>query len=98
MSPTVTDRPLLSVRQAAQKLNVSEKTIRRLIRRGEVPALWVGGQQRLDQDELETWLYSESPAGVSPPFYPAREDPTERVDPSSGVVDSTQPVGKEEEA
>jgi excisionase family DNA binding protein len=57
MSTTATHRPLLRVRDAAEKANVSERTIRRLIRKGELPALRVGGQVRLDPDELERWLY-----------------------------------------
>jgi excisionase family DNA binding protein len=60
MSTTAPHRPLLRVRDAAAKANVSERTIRRLIRKGELPALKVGGQVRLDADELERWLYGES--------------------------------------
>jgi excisionase family DNA binding protein len=60
MSTTVPHRPLLRVREAAAKAKVSEQTIRRLIAKGELPALKVGRQVRLDADELEAWLYGEA--------------------------------------
>jgi len=56
MSTTAPDRPLLNVYKAARRLSVSEKTIRRLIRSGELPALKVGNSLRIDPAELERWL------------------------------------------
>ena len=60
VSTTVPHRPLLRVRDAAEHANVSERTIRRLIRKGALPALRVGAQVRIDADELEAWLYGEA--------------------------------------
>ena len=51
-----TRSPLLTIADAVTRLNVSEKTVRRLIGRGELPALKVGGSIRLDESELEGWL------------------------------------------
>jgi excisionase family DNA binding protein len=56
MTTIAPDRPLLNVYKAAARLAVSEKTIRRLIRKGELSAFRVGGSLRLDPDELEQWL------------------------------------------
>ena len=56
MTTTVPLRPLLNVYMAAQRLAVSEKTIRRMIRNGELSAFRVGGSLRLDAQELEDWL------------------------------------------
>lgn len=42
MSSRVHERPLLTVRQVADQPSVSERTIRRLAERGEIPALKVG--------------------------------------------------------
>jgi excisionase family DNA binding protein len=56
MSTTAPDCPLLNVYGAAQRLAVSEKTIRCLIRAGELPAVKVGASLRLDPDELDRWL------------------------------------------
>jgi excisionase family DNA binding protein len=56
MSTTAPDRPLLNVYKASRRLAVSEKTIRRMIRNGELSAFRVGGSLRLDPQELEDWL------------------------------------------
>jgi excisionase family DNA binding protein len=54
---TVTQlRPLLSLKEAAERLNVSERTIRRLIANRELRAARVGNQLRIDADQLEEWL------------------------------------------
>lgn len=53
----VTTRPLLTVRQAAERANVNEETMRRLIHSGRLPALKVAGALRIDPDELEAYLY-----------------------------------------
>ena len=60
----VHERPLMTVPQTAQRLNVSEKTVRRLIEAELLPALRVGGSVRVDRGELEDWLYQDP--GVPP--------------------------------
>jgi excisionase family DNA binding protein len=57
--------PLLTVHEVAERLRSGEHTIRRLIRSGELPALRVGQQYRIDGDELERWLFSEVSSPVS---------------------------------
>ena len=56
MTNAVFDRPLLSVRDVAARLAVSELTVRRLIEAGSLPAVRVGRQLRIDPDELEAFL------------------------------------------
>lgn len=46
--------PLLSVSEAARLLRVSEQTVRRLMRRGQLPGFRVGAQWRIDRDGLGT--------------------------------------------
>lgn len=65
MSTTVHEKFLLTVPEVARKLSVSEKTVRRLISRGSLPALRVGGVVRVDPVELDTWLYSEPDEGAA---------------------------------
>ena len=51
---------LLTVRQVAKRLNLSELTIRRRIARGDIPAIQVGGKHgpvRVNEDELAERLY-----------------------------------------
>ncbi len=65
MSSEVTDRRLLTVSQAAERLSVSEKSVRRMIVRGELPAVQLGApgsSVRIDVDELEAWLFEPRPA------------------------------------
>jgi excisionase family DNA binding protein len=54
--------PLLTIREAARQAHVSESTLRRRIRDGEVPAIRVGSNRkaplRLDPGEFDTWLRS----------------------------------------
>ena len=56
---TAGDQPrgLLTVRQVARRLAVSEPTTRRLIRAGLLPAVRVGRGIRVDEAELEDYIY-----------------------------------------
>jgi excisionase family DNA binding protein len=56
MSAPVSQRPLLTVSETAERLRVSEKTVYRLAGRNELPSLRVGSAVRVDADELERWL------------------------------------------
>src|SRR5215211_8456845 len=70
---TTLEKPetLLNIPAVAARLDVSVPTVRRLIRRGDLPALRVGGQLRIDPHELEAWLYSDV-GGESTPLDPPR--------------------------
>jgi excisionase family DNA binding protein len=54
----VTTKQLLSIAECARALGVSERTIRRLISQRRLPAFRVGGQWRLDLDEVREALRS----------------------------------------
>ena len=45
--------PLYTVAQAAEILNVSEKTVRRLIKKGQLRVIRIGGLLRIDPMDLE---------------------------------------------
>jgi excisionase family DNA binding protein len=67
MSTDVHEARLLSVRETAALLGVSEKTVRRLIAAGVLPALQLGGKGssvRIPADELSEWLESD-PQGAA---------------------------------
>jgi excisionase family DNA binding protein len=53
--------PLLTMPETADRFRISEPTVRRLIRRGALPALRVGHRIRVDERELAAWLYAGSP-------------------------------------
>ena len=48
--------PLLSVAETADRLRVSEKTVRRMIGAGELPVHRVGRLWRVSQDDLLVFL------------------------------------------
>jgi excisionase family DNA binding protein len=60
MSTETQMRPLLTIREVAERLHVSHSTVRRRIYTGELPhvRLGLGAQSpvRVDPDELERWL------------------------------------------
>jgi len=63
-----TGKRLLLPEETWKRLRISRASFYRLVRRGEIPAVRVGGQLRVPEDELERWLYAEpsaSPAGPS---------------------------------
>ena len=49
--------PFLSIRSVADHLDVSIKTVRRWITRGELSAFKVGRQWRIDPEDLERFLW-----------------------------------------
>ncbi len=48
--------PLLTVAQAATILNVSERTVRRLIASGTIRGIWIGRSVRLRPRDIERWI------------------------------------------
>ena len=50
--------PLLTVREAADVLRVSERTLWTLTHSGELPAVRVGRSVRYDQNDLASWIES----------------------------------------
>jgi excisionase family DNA binding protein len=54
---------LLTVREVADRLKLSEKSVRRRIARGELPAVRLGGrgtQLRVDERELDQYVYGDA--------------------------------------
>lgn len=52
---------LLTIREVADALQVSEKTVRRLVNRGDLSGFKVGdrGQVRVKQEDLEAYLETQ---------------------------------------
>ncbi len=53
-------REFLSIKEVAQRLNLHEMTIYRLIKSRDLPACKVGGQWRINSQFLDSWLTSHS--------------------------------------
>ena len=47
-----------SIPTVAERLDVSEKSVRRYIERGELPAYKIGGQIRIGEEDLQNFLRS----------------------------------------
>jgi excisionase family DNA binding protein len=77
----------MTVSETAERLRVSEKTVRRLASRNDLPTLRVGGSVRVDADELERWLGQQistmggsftAPEGAAMGRSDVVDDPAER--------------------
>lgn len=44
---------ILTLQQAAELLQVSERTVHRMVKRGELPGARIGGQWRFDRESLK---------------------------------------------
>ena len=49
-------KPLLSVRDTAKTLSVSERTVEKLIAQKKIRVLWIEGQRRVHPDALEAYM------------------------------------------
>jgi len=49
-------RALLTPRGLAQYLTLSERTVRELLRTGELPSYKVAGARHIDPDDVDAWL------------------------------------------
>ena len=62
----MTKRDILTLAQAAEYLQVSERTILRMLKDGKIPGRQVGSQWRFDREQLRAWVRGDEPT-------PARE-------------------------
>lgn len=62
MDENLEDIRLLTLSEAADLLQVSTRTLQRMIRNGQLPAFKVGGQWRVREAQLKQWVENrESP-------------------------------------
>lgn len=50
---------ILTMQQAAEMLQISERTIQRMLKKGEIPGSQVGGQWRFDREQLRAMVRGE---------------------------------------
>jgi excisionase family DNA binding protein len=63
MATDVQAPQLLTVREVADRLKLSEKSVRRRIASGELPAVRLGGrgtQLRVDEREIDEYVYGDA--------------------------------------
>lgn len=54
----------LTLKETAALLKISVRSLQRLINLGTFPAFKVGGQWRVNQDSLDTWVKTRSDAAA----------------------------------
>jgi excisionase family DNA binding protein len=63
MEADMSDYPeILTMEQAADLLQVSVRTLQRMVKTGDVPGRRVGRQWRFDRDQLKEWVRGEASA------------------------------------
>ena len=50
------EEPFYSVATLAKKLAISERTVRDMLNRGEIPCYRIGPQRRIDPADVRHWL------------------------------------------
>ena len=50
---------ILTLQQAAEMLQISERTIQRMLKKGELPGSQIGGQWRFDREQLMAMVRGE---------------------------------------
>lgn len=53
------EEPFYSVAALAKKLAISERTVRDMLNRGEIPCYRIGPQRRIDPADVRRWLDSK---------------------------------------
>jgi excisionase family DNA binding protein len=56
------DAPALTVKDVASLLNVDEKTVYRLAKRGDLPGFKVAGSWRFKRDDIDAWIEKQKAA------------------------------------
>jgi excisionase family DNA binding protein len=49
-------RPLLSIPQSAERLNVDPTTVRALVEKGDIPTIRVGGRRMVEQAAVDAYI------------------------------------------
>jgi excisionase family DNA binding protein len=62
----VDDSSAMTVREVASYLNVDEKTIYRLAKRGDLPGFKVAGTWRFKKGDIDEWIERQKSAATSP--------------------------------
>lgn len=68
-----TFEPLLSDEQAGELLGLHPKTVQRLARAGELPAVRIGRYWRYRASVLNEWIDLNSTGQISPPAHNGKE-------------------------
>ena len=85
---------ILTLQQAAEFLQISERTIQRMLKKGEVPGTQVGGQWRFDREQLRALVRGEWKAEPDQVRMAERDDNVFGVDVPQAFLDLQQSARK----
>jgi excisionase family DNA binding protein len=57
---TTMPEDILTIREVAEYLKVTERTLYRLVQEGQLPAFKVGNSWRFRRDDLERWISKQA--------------------------------------
>lgn len=64
MSTSTSEGEILTIKQVADYLKVTERTIYRLAAAKKIPAFKVGGTWRFSRADIDTWIKQQSTEGL----------------------------------
>ncbi len=70
----MSEGPLLTIRQVAERLNISAPTVGQLLRVGLLPGVRIGRVWRVPRDDLARFLAEARQSGGVPSAWPPRAD------------------------
>ena len=66
MATTLGEGGILTIREVAEFLKVTERTIYRLAAAKQMPAFKIGGSWRFSRQDLDSWIKQQSMEALSP--------------------------------
>ena len=66
MATTTGEGGILTIREVAEFLKVTERTIYRLAAAKQMPAFKIGGSWRFSRQDLDSWIKQQSMEGPAP--------------------------------
>jgi len=90
------DDAFLTTEEVLEYLQVTLRTVYRLIKAGKIPAVRVGRQWRFRKRDIDAWLDSQRPGGRTAFAFPATPEPaTPRTAPARVLVADDEPSIRE---
>ena len=83
---------LLTIKEVAREFKVSEKTVSRMVQKGEIPSLRIGRNIRIPTDQLKDWIQQQcryTPTGVGTMCASEGEKPCQSLNEVMKEVETT---------
>jgi excisionase family DNA binding protein len=74
MPTTTTEGEILTIKEVAEYLKVTDRTIYRLAGAKKIPAFKVGGTWRFSRADIDEWIRRQSTEGVAEPLGDSQGD------------------------